>query len=81
MNQSLGPVVDSLGISADLEEHESLTDVLIIGRITKFDGDASEQTRLLVCHNPGLDWISQMGLIAAASQAVNFGIGPASEEE
>jgi hypothetical protein len=56
-------MIDALGVTLTLDDNQQLTDVLVIGRIADFtDG----QTGLVIGSSNGMDWITQLGLIAAA---------------
>lgn len=61
--QPAGPLLDALGVTIDLEPHQQLTDVLVIGKVADFDND---HTPLVLAKSSGLDWIAQLGLIHAA---------------
>lgn len=58
-----GPLLDALGVTLNLDDHDQLTDVLIVARTTDFE---SGETGLVIGQSPGLDWVTQYGLVAAA---------------
>lgn len=65
-----GPLLDALGVTLNLDEHDQLTDVLIIGRTTDFE---SGDTGIVIGNSAGLDWITQYGLLGAARYILESG--------
>ena len=61
--QPIGPLLDALGVTIELEDNQQLTEVLVLGKGTDFD---SNETALVLAASTGLDWISQRGLVSAA---------------
>jgi len=60
----IGPILDDLGITLELEAQDRVTEVLILAKTMDLDtGDVA-----LVVASNDLDWIAQAGLHAAASQ-------------
>lgn len=61
--QSLGQVLESMGVEIDLEENQQLTEVLVIAKGVDFNtGD----TALVIGTSAGLDWVAQRGLLNTA---------------
>jgi hypothetical protein len=71
----IGPLLDALNVRLCVDEHDQITDALVITRVVNAK---TGHTALGVCHN-GLDWITQAGLLSAAHQvqlsdhAVSYG--------
>lgn len=70
MDQPIGPLLEKMGVTVNLDDNEHLTEALVIAKVVEFD---SGETRLSVCSN-GVDWISQIGLIHAAARISEAGI-------
>jgi hypothetical protein len=66
---SLGSIVDDLGVTADLRDDEVLTDVVVIGKITK-----------LLVRTSGNDWITSLGMLHAASLVATENLGPEEDD-
>lgn len=66
--QLLGSIVDNLGVTASLDPDDQITEILIIAKISDFE---SGGTALGFYHSKGLDWIGQLGLMAAAQKVLN----------
>lgn len=66
--QPIGPLLDALGVTIGLEPDQQITEVVVIGKLVHFGSGA---TRLFTSSSEGLDWIAQLGLIAAAKQVCN----------
>jgi hypothetical protein len=58
----LGPIVESLGIKANLADNDQITDMVILAKVIDAESGA---TGLGVYHND-IDWITQLGLLMAA---------------
>ena len=63
-----GPILDALGVTFDLDEHDQVTDILVIGRTADFE---SGQTGFLLGRSQGLDWVTQYGLLAIAQKVLD----------
>ncbi len=77
-DQPAGPLLDALGVTIDLDEHQQLTDVMIIGRVLDFADDGSG-TALVIGSNRGNDWIAQLGMLAAARLVLEAGVNMGGE--
>ncbi len=64
-HQQAGPVLDALGVTLDLDEHQQVTEAMIIAKIVDFGTD-SPGTYLVLSCSKGLDWIAQRGLMSTA---------------
>jgi len=64
MDQSIGSMLDQLGVTADLDEHERITDVVVLGKVTKLD-TSDDATRIVVSFSTNTDWITRLVLIYA----------------
>jgi hypothetical protein len=76
MDQPIGPLLDSLAVTIDLDHNEHLTEALVISKISNFDNG---ETRLSLASN-GIDWISKIGLVHAACTVVDSGIERVDDE-
>lgn len=66
--QPIGPLLDALGVTIELEDNQQLTEVLVLGKGTDF---ATNETALVLAASPGCDWIAQRGLLSAAQFVVD----------
>ncbi|RAJ70298.1 hypothetical protein K378_01463 [Streptomyces sp. Amel2xB2] len=60
--QSVGQLLDSLGATLDLDEGDMVTDVMVMAKVIKADGDVS----LVKGTSESLDWISAVGMLSAS---------------
>jgi len=74
--QKIGQLLDSLGITADLDENDLPTDALVLLKVVKDDGSVG----LVKAHSESLDWISSLGMLTAAVEVENNGYRNASED-
>lgn len=65
--RAAGPILDELGVTFELDEQDRVTEVLLLAKVTDLD---TGSVSLMYTHND-LDWISQLGLHAAAGQVLN----------
>jgi hypothetical protein len=66
--QPIGPLLDALGVTIELEDNQQLTEVVVLAKGTDFD---SNETALVLSASPGCDWIAQRGLVSAAQHVLN----------
>jgi hypothetical protein len=76
-DQPLGPILDNLGVVANLDAGEQITDVLVIAKISDFDNG---HTAIGVYNNTGVDWVLKLGLLAAAREVLDTEIGRKGED-
>jgi hypothetical protein len=68
--EPIGPLMDALGVQIELEESQQVTEVLVIAKVHDFKtGDTAVGMYKSDC----TDWVSQLGLLAAAQQIVDGG--------
>jgi hypothetical protein len=67
--RSIGGLLDSLGITVDVEAGEHLVEAIVIAKLAPFGGD-DNTPRLIICTSAGLDWIAQLGLLRAARAVI-----------
>lgn len=60
-----GPILDALGVTFDLDEHDHITDILVIGKVA--DAETGE-TGVVLGRTPGTDWVTHYGLLAVAQR-------------
>ncbi len=77
-DQPAGPLLDALGVTINLDEHQQLTDVMVVGRVSDFADDGSG-TALVIGSNRGNDWIAQLGMLAAARLVLEAGVNMGGE--
>jgi hypothetical protein len=67
-DQPVGPLLDALGVTIELDANQQLTEVVVIGRVVDF---VDNTTGLVIGTSRGCDWISQRGLLAAAQHILD----------
>ena len=70
MDQSIGVILDQLGVTANLDEHERITDVVVLGKVTKLDV-SEDTTRIVVSFSTNTDWITRLGLLYAGRKVID----------
>jgi hypothetical protein len=68
-DQKIGQLLDSLGVTVDLDEGDLPTDAHVILKIVKADGAVS----LVKAASESLDWITTLGMLTAALEIENGG--------
>lgn len=63
-SQPFGPIVEQMGMRADLGEHDQVTAMIIITKTVNFE---SGDVALGYYRSEGLDWIDARGMVATAS--------------
>ena len=61
-DETIGSMVDGLGVTVQLGAAQRLSSVLVIGKLVDMD---SGEMSLVVLANQGMDWVDQSGLLAA----------------
>ena len=63
----IGAILDALGVTADLEETQRITEVLVVAKVIDLeDGEVD----LGIYSSVGGDWMAQLGLFRAATLAM-----------
>jgi len=62
--QPIGPILDGLGVTIDLDEGALVENALVLGKVVQPDGTVT----LMATYSDGMSWLEQLGLIAAAKQ-------------
>ncbi|MFF0009590.1 hypothetical protein ACFYQT_40050 [Streptomyces tibetensis] len=65
--QPIGPILDGLGTTIDLDDGDLVASAFVIAKVVEPNGDVS----LALASSDGLSWIEQNGLLASAHQIVN----------
>jgi hypothetical protein len=66
-DQPIGPILDGLGITVDLDEGELVETALVVTKLVTADGQV-----LLGLYGPdSLSWLDKLGLIEAARKRVS----------
>ncbi len=66
MTRSIGQTVDSLGVTSSTAEEGELVDgAIVILRTIRPEGGVT----LRSCWSDGLDWVTRLGMLAAATDA------------
>ncbi|MFD9004390.1 hypothetical protein ACFV0T_26115 [Streptomyces sp. NPDC059582] len=65
--QALGPILDGLGTTIELDDGDLVASALVICKIVDKDGTVS----LGLSTSEGLSWIDQNGLLTSAQQIAN----------
>jgi hypothetical protein len=68
--QPIGPMLDGMGVTIDLEPGQQITEVVIIAKVVDF---SSGNTAVGLYKSQGTDWVGQLGLMAAAQQIIDAG--------
>jgi cobalamin biosynthesis protein CbiD len=68
-DQKIGHLVDGHGVTLDLEDADLVSDVLVVAKVSTTDGG----TTIAIGASDGMDWVTQLGLVAAASRVINTG--------
>jgi hypothetical protein len=58
----IGIIIDGLGCSASLEEHDLIADAVVIMKVIEPDGSV----RLSIAWSDGMSWIERLGMLRAA---------------
>lgn len=66
-DQNIGPILDGLGASIELDEGDLISSALVIAKVVDPTGEVS----LSLSASDGLSWIDQNGLVASAQQILN----------
>jgi hypothetical protein len=67
--QPIGPLLDALGVTIELEDNQQLTEVLVIAKSVDFTSD--DPPALVLASSDGLDWIAGRGLMYAAQYVLD----------
>lgn len=67
--QKIGGLLDSLGVSADLDVGDMVPDALVLLKAVGEDGTVA----LTLASSEGLSWLDQLGMLTAAQAIVNQG--------
>lgn len=65
-DQQIGPVLDGLGVTLDLDDGDLVASALVLAKVVGKDGEVS----LFVGESDGLSWLDQIGLVTAAQQVI-----------
>jgi len=76
----IGPLLDALGVRISLDEGQQLVEALVIGKVVDFEADRRVATSMILGSSDGLDWISQRGLTAAATDILTADILRSTED-
>lgn len=68
-DQKIGQLLDSLGVTVDLDEGDLPTDAHVILKVVKADGSVS----LIKAASESLDWVTTLGMLTAALEIENGG--------
>jgi hypothetical protein len=66
-DQPIGPILDGLGITIDVDQGDLIETALVISKCILADGHVT----VCLSDSAGMSWLEQLGLIAAATQIVN----------
>jgi hypothetical protein len=65
--QPIGPILDGLGTTIDLDDGDLVASAMVIVKVVEANGDVS----LAFCLSEGLSWVDQNGLMASAQQVMS----------
>lgn len=60
-DQRIGQLLDTLGVTADLDDGDLVTDAHIVLKVVKADGG----TTLIKATSEALDWVTSIGMLTA----------------
>jgi len=66
-DQKIGQLLDTMGVTMELDEGDMVTDVLVIMKVIEKDGTVN----IGVTKSEGTDWITKLGLLDAAHRLEN----------
>ncbi|WP_328545453.1 hypothetical protein [Streptomyces europaeiscabiei] len=75
--QKVGQLLDSLGVTLDLDDGDMPVDAHLLVKVVKADGSVS----LVKGASESLDWITVLGMLTAALHIENSGYRNALDEE
>lgn len=67
-DQKVGELLDTLGVTLDLEEGQQVTEVVVLAKLSDF---RTGETAVVLGISDGLDWIAQRGILSAAQFVVD----------
>ena len=76
-DQKIGQLLDTLGVTVDLDEGDMVTDAHVLLKVVKPDGTAS----LVKAVSESLDWITLIGMLTAALHIENSGYTNARDDD
>jgi hypothetical protein len=65
--QHIGPILDGLGVTVELDEGDLIASALVIAKVVDANGD----TALSLSTSDGLSWIDKNGLLSSAQQILS----------
>ena len=74
--QQIGQLVDTLGITADLEEGDMVSEAVVILKVVQEDGSIA----IAVGASDTRDWINQRGLLHSALELTSGQYRPAGDD-
>ena len=70
--------LNQLKIEANLEDGDLITDAILLMRVARVDKDGSA---LVIASTPGVDWITQLGMVEAARTIMHDTSGDDDDDE
>lgn len=65
--QQIGERIDAAGLTLDLDDDDLVSDYMVIAKVVRSDG----QPTVAIGNSDGMDWLTQLGILAAANQIIN----------
>ena len=75
--QKIGQLLDSLGVTVDLDEGDMVVDAHVLLKLVKDDGTVS----LVKAVSESLDWITLVGMLTAALHVENSGYANSRDDD
>ncbi|MFL6096056.1 MAG: hypothetical protein ACJ71Y_11460 [Blastococcus sp.] len=75
--QKIGQLLDSLGVTIDLDEGDMVVDAHVLLKLVKDDGTVS----LVKAVSESLDWITLVGMLTAALHVENSGYANSRDDD
>jgi hypothetical protein len=67
-DQKIGELLDTLGVTLDIDDGQQVTEVVVLAKLSDFD---SGGTAVVLGASEGLDWITQRGIMSAAQHVMD----------
>ncbi|HTE56960.1 MAG TPA: hypothetical protein VK698_39175 [Kofleriaceae bacterium] len=76
-DQQIGQLLDTLGVTADLDDGDMVTDAHVTLKVIKADGGVT----LIKATSEALDWVTALGMLTAILEIENGGYVNSRDEE
>lgn len=77
MAESIGNLLDSLGVTHSPDEGEMTTDAVVLLKVVDMDGNVS----MRLAWSEGMSWIERLGMLTAADHIERMDCGERGDDE